>query len=181
MASRLTAMVNDSLAEASHALEEIGQVLKPVIRTEPGDQLVENLFPNRKALEHATHLVSTLSDPSAQYEMLHMEDWNSEAYERWLGKYGKPLPHHSDPAPEGLEPYLPVDCPHGSPPFFPYVAPGETRRERSVKIGGKKTEVSDDESSSSSSSSGSEESGGEQSDGVGACPLYFYFYSFSVC
>ena len=164
-ASRLTALVNDSLAEASLALEEIGQVLKPVIRTEPGDQLVENLFPNRKALEHATHLVSSLSDPGAQYEMLHMEDWNSDAYEKWLGKYGKPLPYHLDPASEGLESYMPVDCAHESSPPRLYGPPGGTRRERTVTAAGKQTEASEDESPSSSSSS--ESSGDEESDGLG--------------
>jgi len=50
-----------------------------------GDQLVEQLFPNRKALEHTVHLVSTLSDPNTQYEILHMEDWNSDAYEKQVG------------------------------------------------------------------------------------------------
>jgi len=165
MASRLTAMVNDSLAEASSTLEEIGQVLRPVIRTEPGDQLVEQLFPNRTALEHAVHLVSTLSDPNAQYEILHMEDWNSDAYEKWLGKYGKPLPYHQDPPPEGLEPFMPVDCPHGTPSPVLFGPPGGICRERLAKAT-VKTKDSDESSTSSSSEESSEE---EESDELGMC------------
>ena len=165
MASRLTAMVNDSLAEASSTLEEIGQVLRPVIRTEPGDQLVEQLFPNRKALEHAVHLVSTLSDPNAQYEILHMEDWNSDAYEKWLGKYGKPLPYHQDPPPEGVEPYMPVDCSHGTPSPVLFSPPGGIRRDWLAKAT-VKTKDSDESSTSSSSEESSEE---EESDELGMC------------
>jgi len=71
MVSRLTAMVNDVLSKVSSTL---GQVLKPVIRTEPGDQLIEQLFPNRTALEHAIYLVTTLSNPNTQHEILLMED-----------------------------------------------------------------------------------------------------------
>lgn len=169
MASRLTALVNDSLSEASYTLEEIGQVLKPVIRTEPGDQLVEELFPNRKALEHAVHLVTTLNDPGAQYEILHMEEWNSVAYEKWLGKYGKPLPHNRDPVPEGLEPFLPVDCPSGHRSLSPalYGPPGGARRELIEKNRETEAEVPDDESSSSSSSSSAEENDEEESDELG--------------
>ena len=148
--------MNDSLAEASSTLEELGQVLMPVLRTEPVDELVGQLFPDRLALEHAVHLITTLSDPGAQHEILLMQDWNSEAYEAWLGKYGKPLPRLRDPVDPALEPYLPVNCPHGSPSPELY-GTGEVRRERLAKAT-VKTKDSDDEDSTSSSSSESEES-----------------------
>lgn len=164
-------MTNDALSEATWVLEEIGQVLKPVIRTEPGDQLAEELFPNRRALEHAYALVSSLSDPGAQYEILHMESWNSDAYEDWLGRYGIAVPHYGDPIPEGLEPFQPVNCPpeHRSPSPALYGPPGGIRRELLAKTAEKQTEASEDEGSSSSSSSeGSDE---EESDELGMCSI----------
>lgn len=168
-------MTNDALSEASWVLEEIGQVLKPVIRTEPADQLAEQMFPNKKALEHALALVSTLSDPSAQHEILQMECWNSDSYEDWLGKYGVRLAHYSDPVPEGLEPYMPVDCPHGSPSPSLYGPPGGVRRERLQKALGKA--ASDSESSSENVGESSEHSGEEQSDEMGTS---FYFFIFII-
>jgi len=164
MASRLTAMTNNALAEATWALAEIGDVLKPVIRTEPADQLVRELFPDREALEHAAHLVVMLSNPSALHQILRMESWDLEAYEEWLDKYGKPLPRLDDPVPEGLKPYLPVNCPHDSPPMV-FGPPGEIRHEQLAKAT-VKTKDSDESSSSSSSEESSEE---EEGDKFGMC------------
>ena len=170
-------MVNSALSEASSTLEQLGQVLEPVICTEPGDQLIKQLFSNRTALEHAIHLVSTLSNPNAQYEILYMEDWNSTAYEEWLGKYGQPLPHVHDPVDPGLKPYMPVNCPHGSPSPVLYGPSGGIRRERLAKAT-VKTRDSDNEGSSSSSSSESEESGEEEeSDELGMYFIYLILVS----
>jgi len=96
--SRLMAVANDISRESLQILKEIGDVLLPLISSEPGDVIASNLFADPAAVYQAIDFVDAVQTPGALSELTSLQSWGSDVYEAWRDRHhslGPPYPADS--------------------------------------------------------------------------------------